>query len=105
VKRLRTTVLLIAVLASCINFVAQCRAQSSQGSVQPSKTDSKTSNMAAKTDGPEEGERLFHAHCGSCHELPDDLSPREARAVVRQMRVRAMLTAKDERIILQYLAP
>jgi hypothetical protein len=33
------------------------------------------------------------------------LSPREARAVLRQMRVRAMLTAEDERLILKFLAP
>jgi hypothetical protein len=33
------------------------------------------------------------------------LSPREARAVVRQMRVRAMLSSEDERLILKFLAP
>ncbi len=35
----------------------------------------------------------------------EDLSPREAKAVVRQMRVRANLTAEEERLILKYLAP
>jgi len=105
VKRLTMTLILMAIFAGCIYFVAQCRAQSAQGPGQMLRTDSKQSNVSAKTGGFDEGERLFRSHCGRCHELPDDLSPREARAVVRQMRVRAMLTARDERVILKYLAP
>ena len=53
----------------------------------------------------QEGEKRFEAQCGRCHTPPQDLSPREAKAVVRQMRVRANLTAEDERLILKYLAP
>jgi hypothetical protein len=33
------------------------------------------------------------------------LSPREVRAVLRQMRVRANLSADDERALLKFLAP
>jgi len=33
------------------------------------------------------------------------LSPREVKAVVQHMRVRAMLSAEDEQLILKYLAP
>jgi hypothetical protein len=60
---------------------------------------------AAKPSDSQEGERRFEAQCGRCHTPPQDLSPREAKAVVRQMRVRANLTAEDERLILKYLAP
>jgi cytochrome c553 len=52
-----------------------------------------------------EGERRFRTNCGRCHNAPEAISPREARAVVRQMRVRAMLSAEDEKLILEYLAP
>jgi len=52
-----------------------------------------------------EGEKRFETHCGRCHVPPEDLSPREAKAVVRQMRVRANLSAEDQRLILKYLAP
>jgi cytochrome c5 len=52
-----------------------------------------------------EGERLFRTHCGRCHNPPQELSPREARAVIRQMRVRAMLSDEDERVLLKFLAP
>jgi cytochrome c5 len=64
---------------------------------------------AVSSNGPppeiREGERLFHTHCGRCHNPPEDLSPREARAVVRQMRVRATLSERDERALLKFLAP
>ncbi len=57
-----------------------------------------------KTDA-QEGERRFQENCGRCHNPPDSLSPREVKAVVQHMRVRAMLSAEDERLILKYLAP
>lgn len=53
----------------------------------------------------EEGERRFRDNCGRCHTPPDSISPREVKAVLQHMRVRAMLTAEDERLILKYLAP
>ena len=67
-------------------------------------------NAAPKASPPKinesgEGEKRFRANCGRCHHPPEDLSPREARAVLRQMRVRAVLSAEDERLILKYLAP
>jgi len=52
-----------------------------------------------------QGEKLFRTHCGRCHNPPENISPREARAVVRHMRVRATLTNEDERLILKFLAP
>jgi cytochrome c5 len=51
------------------------------------------------------GEKLFRANCGRCHNPPESISPREARAVVRHMRVRATLTDEDERLIVKFLAP
>jgi hypothetical protein len=69
-----------------------------QGNAAP-KTSSRKINESA------EGEKRFRTNCGRCHHPPEDLSPREARAVLRQMRVRAMLSAEDERLILKFLAP
>lgn len=106
----------LAVLIACfLMFVAAARSQSavasrtrmsarSQGPAEPAspRASSSPDNTTAQIS---EGERLFHVHCGRCHNPPEDLSPREARAVVRQMRVRANLTAKDERALLKFLAP
>jgi cytochrome c5 len=52
-----------------------------------------------------EGEKKFRQNCGRCHNPPEALSPREAKAVLQHMRVRAMLSAEDEQLILKYLAP
>ena len=50
-------------------------------------------------------ERAFMANCSRCHYAPESLSPRITGTVVRHMRVRANLSAEDERLILQYLNP
>lgn len=52
-----------------------------------------------------EGARIFRANCGRCHTAPESLSPREVPAVLRQMRVRANLSAKDQQALLKFLAP
>jgi cytochrome c5 len=58
---------------------------------------------AAATQDP--GERKFQANCSRCHNPPEQLSPRIVGTVARHMRVRASLSAEDERDILRYLAP
>ena len=44
-------------------------------------------------------------NCGRCHNPPESISPIEVNAVLRHMRVRAMLSAEDEELIRKYLAP
>lgn len=70
-----------------------------------SATKSKGATPASSASAVSEGERRFQANCGRCHQAPENISPREAVAVVRQMRVRAMLSAEDQRLILKFLAP
>lgn len=60
-------------------------------------------HSTAATEDP--GERKFQANCSRCHDAPEQISPRIAGTVVRHMRVRALLSAEDERDILRYLAP
>lgn len=67
--------------------------------------DKATSPATGSTSDRKEGEKRFQENCGRCHHPPESISPREAKAVLRQMRVRAMLTAEDERLILKYLSP
>jgi cytochrome c5 len=92
-------VALIILLLSTLGAVAKNPAPRQQA------TPAKPSTAKAATTDSQEGEKRFELQCGRCHTPPEDLSPREARAVVRQMRVRANLTAEDERLILKYLAP
>jgi hypothetical protein len=50
-----------------------------------------------------EGEKRFSTNCGRCHMAPHKFSPRIMATAVRHMRVRAMITDEDMRLILRYL--
>lgn len=49
------------------------------------------------------GEQRFHANCGRCHNAPQKFPPRMMATVLRHMRVRATITADDQRLILFYM--
>ena len=68
-------------------------------SVQQGKT---SASHAAPED---QGERAFRQNCSRCHNAPEELPTRVTGTVVLHMRVRASLSAADERAILRYLAP
>ena len=51
-----------------------------------------------------EGEQRFRANCGRCHSAPQKFPPRIMATVVRHMRVRATITAEDQRLILFYMS-
>jgi mono/diheme cytochrome c family protein len=69
----------------------------------------KTSSSAAPAAGYDEaslrieGEKRFRTNCGRCHMAPHKFPPRTMATVVRHMRVRAMITDEDMRLILRYL--
>jgi cytochrome c5 len=50
-----------------------------------------------------EGEQRFHANCGRCHAAPQKFPPRMMATVLRHMRVRALITDEDRRLILFYM--
>ncbi len=96
-RRLVTAMTVSLGLAACV-----LAAQDQPAQLQPRPPAKRARTEATSTS---EGEKRFRINCGRCHNPPEDISPREARAVVRHMRVRAMLTADDEKFILEYLAP
>jgi cytochrome c5 len=49
-----------------------------------------------------EGEKRFRTNCGRCHMAPHKFPPRVMAIAIRHMRVRAMLTDEDMRLILLY---
>jgi cytochrome c553 len=98
VSALRSIFVVLTLVLISLLLALGSSARAQQGS-ESAKTTSPKFNKSA------EGEKRFRANCGRCHHPPEDLSPREARAVLRQMRVRAMLSAEDERLILKFLAP
>jgi cytochrome c5 len=94
----------IAALA-VVSFFGVCMLANAQASPDQSPKKAKTASTSSASGVASDGEQRFRANCGRCHNPPEALSPREVRAVARHMRVRAMLSAQDEKLILQYLAP
>lgn len=50
-----------------------------------------------------EGEKRFQANCGRCHMAPPKFPPRAMATVLRHMRVRALITDEDRKLILHYM--
>jgi cytochrome c5 len=71
----------------------------------PAGAAAKPAAKAVSTNQPDAGQRKFDANCGRCHSFPQQLSPSITGTVVRHMRVRANLSAEDEKDILRFLAP
>jgi cytochrome c5 len=96
-KAVAVGILGFSLFACCVHLAAM--PQAAAGNQKSSKASANNNTTA------DPGEVKFKQNCGRCHNPPDALSPREAKAVVQHMRVRAMLSAEDERLILKYLAP
>ncbi len=94
--------LFVAVTLLCLSWAGVTLAQNA---INNSPQSTKAKPTASKQNAASEGERLFTVNCSRCHNPPESISPREAAAVVRHMRVRAMLSTKDEKQILQFIAP
>lgn len=50
-----------------------------------------------------EGEKRFQTNCSRCHMAPHTFPPRAMATIVRHMRVRAMITDDDMKLILHYM--
>jgi mono/diheme cytochrome c family protein len=50
-----------------------------------------------------QGEQRFRANCSRCHAAPHKFPPRMMATIVRHMRVRAMITDEDIRLVLFYM--
>jgi cytochrome c5 len=91
----------LALFAICANVSAQSQAPAPA----PAKKHAAAAKSTTADQDQKEGERRFFANCGRCHNPPESISPTEVNAVLRHMRVRAMLSAEDEELIRKYLAP
>jgi cytochrome c5 len=73
------------------------------GQSAPAATEPTPVRRAVNSTDP--GEKVFEANCARCHIPPMTLSQRVTGAIVLHMRTRARLSRKDQRSLLQYLAP
>lgn len=49
------------------------------------------------------GERVFKENCSRCHDAPDALPSKITGQIIRHMRVRASLSAEDEKALLHFM--
>lgn len=108
-------------LGSCVVAAAQERKQ--EPKVVASSHDQETAGEAADPDGSAaapavnakptprsieaaeriEGEKRFRTNCARCHQAPHKFPSRVMATAIRHMRVRAMITDEDMRLILRYM--
>jgi mono/diheme cytochrome c family protein len=93
-----------------LSAIAQERANSTSSSSAAAPAAAPPSAMAKPAaDGAEnraqrlEGEERFRTNCGRCHQAPHKFPPRVMATAIRHMRVRAMITDEDMRLILRYM--
>ena len=103
----------LALFAICASVSGQSQApapapdkkQKQQSAATKSAADQTQTAKSTADREQKEGERRFFENCGRCHNPPESISPIEVNAVLQHMRVRAMLSAEDEKLIRKYLAP
>jgi len=102
----RLALILAGTALSLGALLAQTQSASSAKPTKQSGKKTATQSPAVATAAAQDpGERKFQENCSRCHSAPEQISPRIAGTVLRHMRVRASLSAQDERDILRYLAP
>ncbi|HUJ93460.1 MAG TPA: cytochrome c [Candidatus Bathyarchaeia archaeon] len=82
---------------------AVANAPEPESSPQPPAAIAKPSARSIEAAERLEGEKRFRTNCGRCHQAPHKFSPRTMATVIRHMRVRAMITDEDQRLILRYM--
>jgi cytochrome c5 len=51
------------------------------------------------------GQRVFRQNCARCHDAPQSFPPQVSGTILRHMRIRASLSAQDEKALMQFLNP
>jgi cytochrome c5 len=110
--------LLVLVVCAVISVVAQERsklvsepAAASPAGASPTSAETHASSVPGTGKDTEareremrlEGEKRFRTNCGRCHQAPHKFPPRVMATAIRHMRVRAMITDEDMRLILRFM--
>jgi len=72
----------------------------------PKTPPARTANaQPAHEDDSAQGQRVFNQNCARCHDAPQGFPPQISGTVLRHMRVRANLSASDEKALLHFMNP
>ena len=97
-KRFALFLLLVTATGSLASLQEQTGSSSSKGR-QAATTEPASANVTSR------GERVFQQNCSRCHNSPQGFPPQISASIVRHMRVRASLSAADEKALLKFLNP
>lgn len=87
------------VLASLIPVLAQTDAARTNGKKKAPLRGPTSSAQIAR------GQKVFEQNCSRCHNAPQSFPPQISATIIRHMRVRASLSAADERALLRFMNP
>jgi cytochrome c5 len=79
--------------------------QANEGSALPANSQPQAKSNAVHNVAQRDGQLVFEQNCSRCHNAPQGFSPRISGTVVRHMRVRAGLSAEDEKALLRFFNP
>ncbi len=86
-------------LAALLPLIAQKGPSPKSNAAHP-----ETAQPAQKADEPE-GQRIFRQNCARCHDAPQGFPAQVSGTVLRHMRIRASLSQKDEKALMQFMNP
>ena len=90
------------VLLAIVLFVSHASGQNTPGATpSASATNAKTKSASPSS----RGNQVFQQNCSRCHNAPQGFPQRVSGSIARHMRVRASLSAEDERALLKFLNP
>jgi cytochrome c5 len=95
--------LALAVLAMLLGLAVASACAATPKKNTPASAASAPGNTAQDNTMRLEGEKRFRANCARCHAAPPKFPPRMMGTIVRHMRVRAMITDEEMRLILRYM--
>ncbi len=91
-------ILAILLVAALIPVLAQTSAPN------PSRKAKETGAAKLGSAQIERGQEVFEQNCSRCHNPPRAIPPRITGTILRHMRVRASLSAADEKALLRFMA-
>ncbi len=101
------TMKIFAPISLCILlfFTIHAFSQTKQSSGSPADSKEQATGNAVHNATQRDGQQVFEQNCSRCHTAPQGFSPRISGTVVRHMRVRAGLSAEDEKALLRFFNP
>lgn len=96
-NRIQTLTAGLVVLATLIPALAQTEAARTRGKKHESSQGPASPAQIAR------GQEVFNQNCSRCHNAPQSIPPQISATVIRHMRVRASLSAADEKALLRFM--